>query len=92
MGYVGLGGMPTVKNHRDSLVIQFLVDAERAILALPSVEKRLWDVSVNQHQRFGSYRTLLETPPYQNCRKLLASGVTPVQGDSIPLFSKPAIQ
>lgn len=39
--------MPTVKNHRDSLMIQFLVDVQCDILepSLP-VQRRLWNVSV----------------------------------------------
>jgi hypothetical protein len=73
-------------------MIQFLIDAQCDILEpLSSSAKWLWMFRLNQHQRFASYRTLLEMPPYQNYPKLLASSVTPVQGDSIPLFSSPAI-
>ena len=61
----------------------------------PHCKARLWDaifLLLNQHQRLAFYLALLEMPPYRNYPKLLASSVTPVQGDSIPLSSPAAIQ
>jgi hypothetical protein len=71
-------------------MIQFLVDAQCNILE-PSPCKGGCG-TFRWHQRFASSPTFLEMAPYQSDPKLLASSVTPVQGDSIPLFRPPAIQ
>jgi len=46
--------------------------------------------SVEQHQR--SHPTGVSGDGSQNREELLVSSVTPVQSNSIPLFSSPAIQ